>query len=584
MTQEEYEREQEEIRRLINEINALVEENNRLVGEINLGLQNISILQNNVVQLHNVVEPKMHLAAGEVSVNSDHTKVVQQAITEMASQYFTFKELSTASKNLTQYTDEYNTKFFYYNHLRRITLGYVIGLDSNFVSNENMRSMVEKVYLQNTEYWLAYATMAVMLWASNEQEAANRALDKAMFISPQKASLYFMMINLRFGRNEVARSWFVNYMDRVNPSDLGEEWQYLLQAYLAGAFGEDDVFQEEVGKNFKKMLVQTEATTANFSKRFVDRAYVYADTYLHRTDENFAYLKGTCTEYENLVNLLSNAEKNAVIAQYYDALFHEEEELGEDIAQRVENVLYSLINEYDESEMEVIKKIKRNEYVLSAKGDTTAAQKKFDAEFGKRQNRNFADYLTEWAFTEDSRLTPLSVRRFSISFMKDWLYKGYQKYAETNKSKEKQAYVFRVDGCEMTATENDFDKCKNTIEKYYEKNKWGSLWEDKMTKIYGLITLAGLLALIIMGVQLSKGHFSPVALTLGILLVLVGVFLLWRQVVAVLEKLKEKKRLSIQKIQHALTELAQWRQLFHRENERLSDLKDALMRFGNGEE
>ncbi|MBQ8559445.1 MAG: hypothetical protein IJ439_05625 [Tyzzerella sp.] len=584
MTQEEYEREQEEIRQLINQINALVAENNRLVEEINYGLRNINVLQNNVVQLHRSVEPKMHSAAGEVQVNSEHTENVRKAIAEMATQYLTFKALSTASKNVTQYTDEYNTKFSYYNHLRRVTLGYVIGLDANFVSSEKMRNIVEKAYLQNTEYWLAYATMAVMLWASNEQEAAKRALDKAMFIAPQKAALYFMLINLRFARNETARNWFINYMERVNPSDLGAEWQYLLQAYLAGAFGEDEKFQEEVGKYFKKMLVQSEATTANFSKRFIDRAYSYADTYLHKTKESFAYLKGTCTEYDKLIDGLSNAEKNAVIAQYYDKLLNEEEETGEDIAQRIENVLYSLVNEYDKAEFEVVKKIKRNEYIISAQGDQTAAQKKFDAEFGKEKNRNFADYLTEWAFTEDSRLTPLSVRRFAITFMKDWIYKGYEKYAEHNRSKVQQAYTFNVDGCEMTATENDFAKCQDTIEKYYEKNKWSNVWGDKMIKIYGLITLVGLLALIIMGVQLAQGHFSPVALTLGILLVLVGVFLLWRQSVAVLEQLKEKKRLSIQRIQHALSELGQWRELFHLEDSKLSDLKDALMRFGDVQE
>ena len=584
MTQEEYEQEQREIERLINEINALIAENNRLVQEINAALSNISILQNNVVQLHNSLEPKMYGVSGEVQVNSEHTTLVCQAIEEMSSQYFTFKALSTASKNVTQYTDEYNTKFSYYIHLRRITLGYVIGLDANFVSSEKMRNMVEKAYLQNTEYWLAYATMAVMLWASNEEEAAYRALDKAMFIAPQKAALYFMIINLRFSRNEVARSWFVNYMDRVNPSDLGAEWQYLLQAYLAGAFGEDERFQEEVEKYFKKMLVQSEATTADFSKRFIDRAYVYADTYLHRTKENFAHLKGTCADYEKLITLLSNAEKNAVIAQYYDQLLQEEDERGEDISQRIENVLYSLVNEYDKDELEVVKKIKLNEHIIAAQGDQTAARKKFDAEFGKSKDKNFADLLTDWAFTEDSRLTPLSVRKFSISFMKDWMYRGYEKYSENNTSQEKQEYAFNVDGCEMTASETDFPKCKDIIEKYYEKNKWKNILDDKFVKIYGLIAIAGLIALIIMAVQLANGHFSPVALTLGILCVLVGVFLLWRQMVSVLEQLKEKQRLSIQRIQHALVELEQWRQLFHAETEKLADLKDALMRFGDIQE
>lgn len=584
MTQEEYEREQQEIERLVNEINRLIEENNRLTFEINEALNNIGILRNNIVTLHNNLEPRMRGVSGEVKVNSDQTQAVSQAIKEMSTQYFTFKALSTASKNVTQYTDEYYTRFSYYNNLRRITLGYVIGLDSNFVTGENMRKIVEKAYLQNTEYWLAYATMAVMLWASDEKEAANRALDKAMFIEPQKASLYFMLINLRFSRNETAQNWFINYMDRVNPSDLGEEWQYLLQAYLAGVFGEDEGFQAEVGKYFKKMIVQSEATTADFSKRFIDRACSYADTYLHQTKENFSYLKGTCVDYSTLMQTLSSAEKNALLAKYYDDLLNEEDARGEDIYQRIENVLYSLINDYDDAELEVVKKIKLNEHIISAQGDQAAAQRRFDEEFGRSGNKTFADLLTDWAFVEDSNITPLSVRHFAVSCMKDWIYKGYEKYAQMYRSKEKAAYSFQVDGCEITCTEDDFEQGKESIENYYQKNRWKDVLADKYIKIYGLITIAGILLLVIMGIQLAKGSFSPIALTAGILLVLLGVFMLWRQTAAMLEQLKERQRLSIQRFQHALEELGQWRTLYKTEDSKLGDLQAALMQFGSIEE
>lgn len=78
-------------------------------------------------------------------------------IKEVTESYFTFKNLSTASKNVSQYTDEYFTKFKFFNELRRISLGYVVGLDAHICSDETMRKKVEKIYLQNTEYWLAYA-------------------------------------------------------------------------------------------------------------------------------------------------------------------------------------------------------------------------------------------------------------------------------------------------------------------------------------------------------------------------------------------------------------------------------------------
>ena len=254
MTQEEYEQEQREIERLINQINALIAENNRLIAEIESAVSDVYILEKNVRTLHGNVENRVKNTASEISANATDTQKISEAIEELTRQYFTFKTLSTASKNLSQYTDEYYTRFSNFHQLRRITLGYVIGLDTQFVTADNMRKVVEKEYLQNTDYWLAYASAAVMLWASNEEEAAKRAVGKALFMSPTKAALFFMLINLRFGRIEPAQKWFTYYMERVNPSDLGEEWKYLLLSYLSGAFGQSEEFQAVIAANLKGML------------------------------------------------------------------------------------------------------------------------------------------------------------------------------------------------------------------------------------------------------------------------------------------------------------------------------------------
>ena len=72
---------------------------------------------------------------------------------------------------------------------------------------------------------------------------------------------------------------------------------------------------------------------------------------------------------------------------------------------------------------------------------------------------------------------------------------------------------------------------------------------------------------------------SAFMLTLGILLVLVGAFLLWRRIVDRMNVLKEKKRLSIVKLGHCLDELGQWREQFHRADETFADLVKALSVF-----
>lgn len=574
MTDEEREREQQEIQRLIHRINALTAENNALADEINNALRHVWQLQRNVVQLHKNVDPLVNHVSGEVQVEAEKAQMVDQALAELSAQYFTFKTLSTASKNLSQYTDEYYTRFSYYENLRRITLGYVIGLDQQFISRQSMRKSVEKIYLQNTEYWLAYCTAAVMLWASDEREAAERALNKALFLNSSKAALFFLLVNLRFDRTSTAQKWFVSYMDRLEAANVGEEFQYLLQAYLSGALGSDQRFQAQVGQCFQALLAQTEASTVDFSRKFSDGAFQFASTFLHKTQQVFSHLKANCGDYESLTALLSDAEKNARIAQFYDELAAAVDEEGETIAQRIENVLYSLVSSYDAPELEVFQKIKYNEAILSARGDVSAAQKKYDMEFGDRRKKTFGDLLVRWAFASDRNLTPLSVQRFSISLMKDALVRGYQQFANDYRSREPQACAFHIDGCDLSCTEHDLEAGCQTIEQYYRSHRLQHIFSDKFTLIFLGLTLLGLLTLVLTAVA-----FSPVALTIGILLVLVGVFLLWRHMVSLSAILREKQRLSVEKLRASLDELGQWRALFHQEDQRNQDLIQALDQF-----
>ena len=176
MADDDYARAQE----LINQINALRYENAQLEAELEMAERNVEVLTGNVGVLEANVHSTMSQLSSKVEVTAEDVNIFFMALRDLTEQYFLFKNLSTASKNLTMYTDEYYTKFSFYNKLRRITLGYVIGLDNTIISSETLRLEVEKAYLQNTDYWLAYAIMAVMLWSKNEREAANRAMNKAL--------------------------------------------------------------------------------------------------------------------------------------------------------------------------------------------------------------------------------------------------------------------------------------------------------------------------------------------------------------------------------------------------------------------
>lgn len=510
-----------------------------------------------------------------VEVADLSTREVFRALSELSLQYFTFKTISTASKNVTQYNDEYFMRFSFYNDLRRISLGYVIALDTNIISSENARKKVEKAYLQNTEYWLAYCISAVMLWASNEKEAANRALSKSLSINYFSSCLFYLLINLRFNRAETAKKWYVNFLEYSDVNNLGEEWQYLLQAYLCGAFGSDEEFQDRISKRFQDMLVQVEVTTVDFSKKISKRALEFAQTFIYKTDQEYALLRRNCVEYESMKNLLSTAQKNLQIAKYYDDLAQEETSKGLELPQRIENVLYSLISDYDKDELEVVQKIKYNEAIIMAKGDIAAARAKYNAIFEERnKKKNLGDLMLGWAFASDTDQSDISVKRFAISFMKESIKKGLEQFVEAYKVEEKSKYTLDIDECKLECDENDYVVAEKKLNDYYDKNKFSNMLKDKQIKIYGglcILTIVMLLSLV--------KFFSPVILTFAILTGLIGSFLLWRRIVDVNQILKERKRKGKLLLKQTLQELANWREAYREADAGSITMLSAIERF-----
>lgn len=568
---------------LVNEINSLVSEINHLSAELETAEYNLGVLINNVA----VVDKQVYAATSRLSTNVESTAedvtFFFNALRDLSEQYFIFKNLSTASKNLSMYTDEYYTKFSYYNKLRRITLGYVIGLDNAIISDETLRLEVEKAYLQNTDYWLAYAIMAVMLWAKNEKEAANRAMDKALSMDYFRSCVFFLLINLRFERNQPAKEWYLNYLEKVDMTKLGDEFQYLLQAYLNGLFGLDPAFESLVSENFKRLLEQAEATSVDFGDKFINGADAYADAYLHHTEASFPTLREVCSEHNKLIELLSDAEKHTILAAKYVELAEAPEELAEEQAQRVENVLYGLINGYDDDEWRVVKEQKRNEAIMEAKGDLKAAQENFDLMYAHLDEKKpLSDLMVTWTFSEDPTQTNNTVKRFTISMMKERLYRGFEKFAARYRNEEPERCTIQIEDCKLVCNEAAPEEPHNKLNEHFSKSRMKHLFADKFIKIYGVVCLAAVLILIITAFTFnteSAFNISEVMLTVGVLAGVLGGFLLWRRIVDVGKILDEKKRLAFVKLQQALEELKQWRNLFHEADAHLPDVKDALDRF-----
>jgi hypothetical protein len=582
MTEEEAKREQEEADRLMREINQLrsrinstANDNVRMEHELNEAMHNLKIIINNTKNMDNEVNEDMGYLMNEVNKAEINTSDLFKALNELSLQYFTFKNISTASKNMSQFTDEYTTKFYYYNELRRITLGYVIGIDNNIISSETLRKKVEKAYLQNTEYWLAYSITSVMLWMSDEEEAAKRAMSKSLSINYNNSCLFYLLINLRFNRVYSAKKWYVMYLESSDMANMKDEWQYLLQAYLTGAFGIDCEFQNYVMDSLKRMMQLIDVTNVDFDKKIASKAQRFAEAFISISEVDFASLKETCKDYDSLKNLLSESEKNAKLTKYFLDIYESEDNTTDDLLQRIENVLYDLVNNYDAEELEVIQKIKYNEAIISAKGNLNEAQENYNQQFEHlKDKKNFADLLIYWSFSDTASQTPTIVKQFSISMMKEWIVKGLQQFNDKYRRLEKDKVCISIDGYEFTCNEDDFEAIRPQLEQKYEKNKQKFLMVDKWFQIFSGLCILSLLMLGFMAFA-----FSKVIITIAVLLGIGASFLLWRRIVELGKILQEKKRLGVLKLSTALEELRDWRKIYKEKDIEITELLEVVLRF-----
>lgn len=596
MTEEEYRQEMEERQRLINEIAYARNELIRAQQENQALKYDLAASQAAAIQSINLSKalaisfmPIMNQVAVEVDGVNQILNEVKSAIEDLAKRYTSIKNVSTATKNITQCDDEYQRKFRLYEKFRKVCIGYVIGIDNVIISNESLRTTLEKNYLANSDYWVAHCIMATMLWVNDEKEACMRALNQALQIDAKKSTIFFLLVNLRFGRNEAAKQWYNLYMDDIDVNDIGEEWQYLLQAYLYKVFGNDPVFEERINKQYEELLTETKKYSLNYEKQVIDQVKEFADAFPYNTDNEYELLKKHCKNYNSLIANLTEAQKNVELAKFYNDIFESETKSKDKLSRRIEDILYNLIKAYDTEEYEIIKKIKYNEYVIKAKGDIQAASKMYRLEMNQDSKKTLLDIIFKFAFSNVQSNVDSLVRKFAINLLLDLIKEGYLKYREYYRRHEIDKPTFVIDGCEINGNENTINESRETINKHYKKLKPKVLSRDKKHKglsiAWGISLAVMIVSMIIMIYNsVNKNISLPSKITIIVFVVsllLFGLFLflsiLRRR--KVLKDLRERQIESLKTLTLVMDELSSYHEDYRHADEKYVVLQETLEKF-----
>ncbi len=519
-----------------------------------------------------VVTPPLSKTAAETDKEATVALDASMAIDDLVEKYKLLSNGSAASMNLTGYREKYSTYYKMYNDLRRVTLGYVVGLDKNFLQTDIPRQKMEKAYLANTDYWLAYAAMAVMLWASDEQEACNRAVSKAMQMDERRSALFFLLALLRFNRVNAAREWYRLYFKLVETDGIGDEIIYILQVLLSGALGADVAFAKAVQAKVRELLKETERdiTATHRAQESVDN---YFASFVSVTDKEFLDLKHICGEYDEMIALLSCAEKNRILKDYFESVINSDAPVSDRLSERIEDALYALISTYDVSEQELLDKITYEEMVVKAHGDLHAAQESYRQLIADRKmDKNLILIMINSVLNLKSK-ADMRVKKFSLDFIRGYCLEGAAKFAQYRK-REKKEYALEVDGCPLKGDENSFEANKPKLQTYYNGLIASRIKGDKKVKTLRLSALLCAIVCVIFGVVgsvgvavpfLSGGQAAAMFVLVAIFLagVVLSIYFGYAEKQKIIKSFEYRISHGMKMLEDGLKDMAAWRAAYH---------------------
>ena len=382
------------------------------------------------------------------------------------------EEKQLAHENLIRIDQLLKEQFGDHEAVRRTVMGVVRDFDINLVRSSTIQELSEELWITSSRYWLSYALLAITAWINNNQEIAKNALAECVRREPPKATLFFCIFNLRFGRNESAKKWFREYLKTMDPSNLGRDSAIMLQAYLAGLFGSDGELEHEVNTIVRGWIDEINRSPEQ-SEKFIGLYERFIINMPYQKPPLLDNIRSHCSEYNRIQEAWKDASKIQALISLVDSINVEaEQQNDENFKSRIDKVLNDLISSYDKEEEELIKEKAYFSAIMNHGGDVQAAKADYDHQQSLADNGfNVGERMVQWAVYSTSGDVDVTVRKFAMQNTKEWFKDAISKWESEVTKRYPLDYPLSVGEWKGVSNGEDFNKIVSELNDYYYDNK-----------------------------------------------------------------------------------------------------------------
>lgn len=406
----------------------------------------LNAINNNLGTLNNNLEVIDH----NVDTVNSNVKVVYDEIGALARDFHDFVQLqvranalSKAQQRVIQIKQEMEKRFGHYDIVRRTTTGILQADDIGIVKKDTISNATEELMISTPGYWLAPCLVALAAWINDQPELAERALKEGIKRNDEKTSLFFALICRRADRKSAALKWTQRYLENQDEENLDRKTVIILDAFASGLLGADSegVISKQMS-TWLEHLANKPGFVEQQTKQWSDAINLKRKPL---TSNDYTYLRKYSKTWPVLQDIMEGAMLHAEILNYFTTIF-EQEASTDSLKAQLDEILNSLVSDFDEEEIPLRKEEKFNQFIIDFEGDENRARQNMAVEqTAFEEQKDFTQLLTDAAMKPESSHASVSTQKFSIALSKEWIGNAYNDVVAQNRMKIPNEIEINVD-------------------------------------------------------------------------------------------------------------------------------------------
>ncbi len=462
---------------------------------------------------------KVHTALDKIdkTVNGVNKKIV-----DLRTKIIEGEQEQIAHENILKINQEINSQLAPYQTVRRSVIGVIKDFDINLARNSTIAKLSQELWMSTSRYWLSYAFIGICAWIQDDRELCSNAVAEAVRRDANKTSLFFCLLNLRFGRHLEARSWLYEYFGSVEAVHPPRETALLLQAYLFGVFGRDSQLDDYV-QNMVESWITELGSDAEISAGLVGDYSKYVNSL---PSDKWSYttnvLDEHCSNLAEINSSLVNASRYKAVLKRVDELDEIAEfNCGDDFVKSIDKLLDDLVTNYDEEELRLEKEKKFYELVMEHKGDVESAKKQYAVYMeGVKDAPNIGEQMFRWAVYPKG--VDKSVQKFAVQKTKDWFVSALNAYDHDVKSSAPGTFKLKIYLWEDTTDGKDREAVEKGLRDKFNAERSKLLVFTKFNIVSTVIAVVALILGCVIGMTATfYGYIAGAGLFVVLALIVV---------------------------------------------------------------